>query len=345
MNLKNIGEAYSKFQAALNGDLRAKADVMESLTTSDFPVLLGQGYNRKLLNAYQTITPVWSQYSTRTTVPNFKKQKLVQILGNQRGLSKVPQGSEYPASDLSESEFEFAVGKYGDRIPLTWEMLVDDELGAFRNLDQRLAVEARDTEGTITAEALLAASKSGVNTSFFRASNGNAPETAPLARESLREALQVLTRKKDSNGNVLVRPRIRLVVPPTLEYQAQSILTASEIRTTVGDTLEVSANPVAGAVDLVVDPNLLLNTAGNAESTWFLLPDPNTARPAVVTAFLAGNENPDLRVKADGGNRPGGGEVGPNEGSFDDDTIQYRVRHVVGSAAVDPTFTFVSRGA
>src|SRR5699024_6713117 len=64
--LKRIGEAYSLFGRALNGDLHAKADVAESLTTSDFPVLLGQGYQRKLLAAYQAQTPVWQQYATRT---------------------------------------------------------------------------------------------------------------------------------------------------------------------------------------------------------------------------------------------------------------------------------------
>ena len=50
-------------------------------------------------------------------------------------------------------------------------------------------------------------------------------------------------------------------------------------------------------------------------------------------------------MKADTGNRAGGGSIAPEQGSFDDDTIQYRVRHVVGSALIDPKFTFVSQGA
>lgn len=343
--LKAMTEAYTKFQAAMNGDLRARADVMESFTTSDFPVLLGQAYNRKLLAEYQTITPVWQQYATRTVVPNFKKQKLVQILGGQRGLSKVAEATEYPHSDLSESEFEFAVGKHGDRIGLSWEMFVNDELGAFRNLDQRLAAEARDTEGITAAGALLNANRTGLNTQFFKTANGNAPASDALSRAALKDALQNLAQKKNSNGQTLIAPRMKLVVPPTLEYQAKEILGASEIRKTVGDTTEISQNPVAGAVDLVVDPNLLINTGANAASTWFLLPAPNTARPAVVAAFLAGHETPDLRVKADTGIRPGGGSIAAEQGSFDDDTVQYRARHVFGSAAVDPTFTHASTGA
>lgn len=344
--LQRVGEAYRLFDRALNGDLRARADVMESLTTSDFPILLGQGYNRKLLTAYQAAPAVWQQYSTRTVVPNFKRQRLVEILGGMRGLSRVPEAHEYPARGLREAEFDFSVEKHGDRIPLTWEMLVNDELGAFRGLDQRLAVSARDTEAIATASALLNPARSDVNTAFFKAANGNAPESAALTRTALQDAIQSLSTKKDEDGRTLIRPNMVLVVPPTLEYQAKAILSASEIRTTAADgSVEISQNPVAGAVSLVVDPNLLLNGNAKAATTWYLLPAPNSARPALVTGFLAGHESPDLRVKADTGVRPGGGSISPEQGSFDDDTIQYRVRHVTGAAAVDPVFTFVSRGA
>lgn len=345
-NLKQVAEAFGLFDRALNGDLHAKADVAESLTTSDFPVLLGQGYQRRLLAAYQAQAPVWQQYSTRTVVPNFKPQRLVQILGGARGLSRVAEATEYPARDLNEALYEFSVEKYGDRIPLTWEMVVNDELGVFRGIDQNLATAAVDTEGTVTASSFFNANRTGLNTQFFKSANGNAPESAPLTRASLQDAIQALSTKRDENDRPMVRPSMVLVVPPTLEYQAREILTASEIRTTdANGTVSVSQNPIAGAVTLVVEPNLLLNTGAKAATTWFLLPAPNSARPAVVTGFLAGNEVPDLRVKADTGNRAGGGQIAPEQGSFDDDTIQYRARHVVGSALIDPTYTFVSTGA
>lgn len=343
--LKAVAEAYGTFTKALNGDMRAKADVMESLTTSDFPQLLGSALGTKLQASYTGIAPVWQQYATRVVVPNFKPQRLVSILGGQRGLSLVPEATEYPASDLDTALFEFRVRKYGDRIPLTWEMIVNDELGAFRDLDQRLAVEARDTEGVVTASALLKQDRSDVNTDFFSAKNGNAPQNVPLTMDNLRAVIQDLSTKKNAAGQTLIRPNLVLVVPPTLEYQARSILAATEVRTVIDNVTTVSANPVANALPLVVDPNLLLNTNGKAATTWYVLPAPNAVRPAVITGFLAGHETPDLRVKADTGNALGGGAITPEQGSFDDDTIQYRVRHIVGSVAADPTFAFTSRGA
>ena len=82
-----------------------------------------------------------------------------------------------------------------------------------------------------------------------------------------------------------------------------------------------------------------------AATRWFVLPSPQSARPALAVGFLRGYEDPDLRVKSSAGSRVGGGVIDPMQGDFDDDTIQYRVRHVVGSAYVDPKATYVSNGS
>lgn len=340
INLKKVAEAYQLFERAMNGDLRAKAEVRESLTTSDFPVLLGQGYQRKLLAQYQAIDPVWSLYSQRAVVPNFKKQRLVDILGGRMGLKRVAEGAEYQARDIDEAEYDFSVEKYGERIPLTWEMLINDELGAFRNLDAVLAADARFTESAVTADAFLNPGKSDLNSTFFGTVNNTA-----LTAESLQAAVEAVSSKRNSAGQTLVRPAMKLVVAPGLEFLAKQLVAAVEVRTTSGSKTTVSNNPLAGIVDVVVEPNLLRNTNAKANTTWLLVPAPGAARPAIVTGFLQGNESPDLRVKNDQGVRPGGGSIGAGEGSFDDDTVQYRVRHVVGAAVIDNTFTYASRGA
>lgn len=340
INLKKVAEAYQLFERAMNGDLRAKADVRESLTTSDFPILLGQGYQRKLLAQYQAIDPVWSQYSQRATVTNFKAQRLVDILGARRGLSRVAEATEYPSRDIDEATYDFSVEKYGERIGLSWEMLINDELGAFRNLDQVLAADARFTEGTVTADALLNAGRSDLNTTFF-----DTVVNTALTAESLQAAIEAVSSKRNNGGQTMVRPQLKLVVAPGLEFIAKQLVAAVEVRTTSGSKTVVSSNPLAGIVDVVVEPNLLRNTNAKANTTWLLVPAPGAARPAVVTGFLAGHETPDLRVKNDQGVRPGGGTVGAGEGSFNDDTIDYRIRHVVGSAVIDNTFTYASRGA
>lgn len=50
-------------------------------------------------------------------------------------------------------------------------------------------------------------------------------------------------------------------------------------------------------------------------------------------------------MKADTGNSLGGGSLSPEDGSFEIDDIQYRVRHVLGGATLDPIATYVSNGS
>ncbi|WP_159622678.1 Mu-like prophage major head subunit gpT family protein [Ruania rhizosphaerae] len=345
---RRIVEARRLFDRVLKGDLRARAEVLETLTTSDFPYLLGAAYSREMLGEYASVPAVWQRYSTRSTVPDFRPKSLIDLLGGRAGLTRVPEATEYKARKLSEAKYEFKVEKYGDRFPLTWEMLKNDDLDAFRNLPSRLAVAARETEDIVTAKTLFNSGGTALNTDFFKTANKNAPGTAALSTESLEAALTNISTRKDNEKRPIVVSGAVLMVPPTLEMQARRILNATEIRRTDGNTTTVESNYLTGLVELVVNPWLtVVNTGTNAATNWFVLPNPNqnNNRPALVTGFLRGEEDPDLRVKADAGNRVGGGAVAPEEGSFDDDTIQYRVRHVTGAGTVVPTATYASTGA
>ncbi|MGQ4574899.1 phage major capsid protein [Dermabacteraceae bacterium P7006] len=346
MSLKKVAEAYEIFEAGVNGGLRDRARLQESLTTSDFPALLSAGLNRKLQSNYQTLTPAWQEFSSKELVPNFKEQKLygLDLVG---GLELVPEATEYPAGSLVETVTSFKVGKYGERLHLTREKVANDELGAFRNLPDMLSRSARETEARVSVEVLLQKDMKDINKEFFKAANGNAPKNLPLNRENLRAALTELRMRKDKSGNILRRPDMILMVPPSLEWQANALVSGSEVRTTQGTETIIAANDLAGSVRVVVDPLLAANSHAKAAGTWFLLPDPkkNPARPAVITGFLNSQQAPQLRVKADTGNRVGGGAIDPLQGSFNDDTIQFRVDHIVGAALADPTFTYVSYGS
>lgn len=347
--LSKAVEARRLFESAINGSLRAKATVAETMTTSDFPVLLGVAYARELQTEYAGIAPVWPKFAKRTTAPNFKTQKLVDLLGGIAGLEVIPEATEYPARHMSESSREFKLRKRGARIPLTWEMMLNDDLGAFRDLPGRLAISARESEDIAAADALLKADRSDIDTGWFKTANGNAPTALPLTADNLKTALDsIKARKGDDKRPVsfgVAKPV--LLVPQALESTARSILEAREVRTTdANGTVTVTTNMLADQVELVVNPWLdVRNTNAKAASTWFILPAPSAPRVAVAVAFLAGREGPDLRVKSDAGQRPGGGLIAPEEGSFNDDTIQYRVRHVVEGATFDPKLTYVSRGA
>lgn len=342
--LAGVNEAAKLYGRVVKGDRRAALDMTEALTTSDFPILLGGVFDRELLARYEDIKPVWPDFAKRTTVKDFREKSFIDFLGGKGTLDKVGQGAEYPAATKSEKEYRISVGKFGRRFSITWEDIVNDMLGGFKELPGDLAQAASDTEDFIAVSAL--ASATGPNAAFFKAGNGNAVDNKPLTTDNLAAALTAISSRKDPQGRpILVRGSV-LVVPPSLEIAALAILHATEIRQTIGDKTVISSNYLAGRVRLVVNPWLdVVDTSATSKTTWYILPETTSPRFAVSLGFLAGHEVPDLRVSADGGNRVGGGAVAAEEGSFEDDTIQYRVRHVLGSATLEPIATYASKGA
>lgn len=340
---KSILEARELFQGAMNGNLRARAQVMESLTTSDFPILLGAAYGREIQQEYGAIEPVWTRFATRKTVPDFRERTLVDIMGGRSALEKVREATEYPARKAAESKRSFQVDKYGARFPLTWEMVKNDDLGAFRDFPQRLAVAARETEERIALAPLFNAAGTGL--SSFLTPRVNAGKD--LNRANLNAAFIDIAGRRDYDGRPVIVTKPILMVPTALAQTAADIISVTEnVDPVTGD--KRTGNGLTFTPEVVVDPWLDIVGQGYANNakTWYLLPGPQTSvKPALAVAFMNGEETPDLRVKNDQGTRIGGGSISPESGSFDDDTIQYRVRHIVGGAGLYDDAIYVGVGA
>jgi hypothetical protein len=343
--LSQLVEAATLIGRAFNGDRRAMLDIQESLTTSDFPKLFGDVLDRELMAQYEQISPIWPQFARRTVVRDFRAKHYLDLLGGRAVLDAVKERGEYPARNLTEGDYNLTVSKFGARLPLTWEMMVNDDLDAFRTAPERLAQAARDTEDRLAVGLLTGAS--GPTSAFFTA-GGNTIGAVALTTDNLAAALTTISTRKDSDGRPIMVPSAVLMVPPALEVAANNILQATLIRfKTTNQDMEVG-NWLSGRLTVVVNPWLpIIDTSGsgaNAAKTWYVLPSPSAARPALTMGFLAGHETPDLRVKADTGLRVGGGSVPAEEGSFDTDDIQYRIRHVTGGTTLDPIAAYASVG-
>lgn len=337
---RRLVEAAQIVGGAFAGDARAMITMKEALSTSDFPMLFGDILDRELLEQYENITPVWSGFARRSQVRDFRPKKWYDLLGGQGLLDEVQELAEYKATKLSEAEYELKVSKFGKRLPLSWETLVNDDLDAFRSAPERLAQGARDTEDYRAANQLVDAN--GPSLEFFGI-EGAVP-TAALTTDSLTDAITTVQQRRDvDNRPIVVRSQI-LMVPPSLEVTANKIINATEIRETSGDQTVVHGNWLRGRVRVLMNPWLPIVDGTTGSTAWYLLPEPANPRPAVVMGFLRGHETPDLRQRADTGQRVGGGAISAEDGSFDTDDIQYRVRHVLGGTLLDKMAAYASKG-
>jgi len=344
--VKATEKATDLLKRAFTGDHRAHLELREALSTSDlYRSAVGDALRAELLAAYEAAPQVWQDFAFRTTVKDFRPKTLVDLLGGRAVLPRVPELTPYPARAIEHGEYPISVEKFGARFALSWESLINDDLEELAALPPQLAQSARDTEDH-TATGLLT-DGDGPNPAFFNAGSRNLlPGNPALSVEALTAGLTATTGRTDPQGNPIIVNSSVLTVPPALEIPARMILSATELRVTENGRTTVTGNYLAGRVKLVVNPWLtVLDKGANANTTWYLLPSPQERRPALAVAFLRGHEEPDLRLKNDAGSRPGGDALDAFAGSFDEDDIEYRVRHVVGGATVDPAATVASNGS
>lgn len=356
-----VAEAAHVLGRAFKGSRYGMLKLQEAMTSGDFRGAAFEALDRQMMTRYQDINPVWEQYCARTTVRDFKPKTLIDLMGGRAALDLVPERTEYKQRTVSKGAYHISVAKYGGMFQISWESIINDELGELENLPLNLAVASRNTETTVAAGLLT--DGSGPNDLYWGATawgrtynaatdswsggSSNLISGNPaLTADTLTSALDAISQRVDPEGLPIVVEAFKLVVPPALETTARKILEATEIRVTVGGQTTIMNNWLGGRVQLVVDHWLpVLDKSGNAGTTWYLLPAPASSRPALFVGFLRGHEAPDLRVKADAGNRIGGGPVAPEEGGFEADDINYRARHVVGGVGTDMIATAVSNGS
>lgn len=79
---------------------------------------------------------------------------------------------------------------------------------------------------------------------------------------------------------------------------------------------------------------------------WLILPKPGAIRrPVLELLRLRGYEAPELRISGDTGSYVGGSAVSPFEGSFDADTVDYRIRYVAGGVLWSTAYSLKSDGS
>lgn len=319
-----VGRVY---EAASHGDQHAMADLKEAMSGSDFPYLFGDFLYRRLVAQYQARPPVWQQFAQRTVVRDFRPQKLIDFLGGAGLLDDVDEYDEYKLRSFDDNEIEITVGKKGARVRWSWEMQVNDDLGAFQRAPGQMSRGARSTEDYTVTSVL--ANSNGPKAWLNPATGSN----TALSKDSLNAGLEVLNTATDVDGNPIDVGVPVLMVPASLQLTAQQIIRTTEVRQTSASETNIQAgNGLLVTPQIVVNRWLSTIDTTHGSTAWYLLPSPDSPRPAVFAAFLQGHETPELRYKADGGQYVGGGDVPNEEGGFENDDVQYRIRHVTGGA-------------
>ncbi|MCZ4497897.1 MAG: hypothetical protein JWQ74_450 [Marmoricola sp.] len=321
------------------GSKRAGLELCEAITTSDLSRFAsGTLIDREILANYDALPTQWPKFLAPTTLKDFKPKYMSTLeLGGQT-FKDVPERTGYPmAQGPVLGEYPIQGKKTGLLWGFSFEALVNDDLEQLMLIPDAMPQMAVDTEDDRGLRLMINLETGALNTAFFNGGNGNVG-TLVLNSTNLQTVLTSLRTKRDpKSGGIIPSGRLQLVVGYALEALAERILSVDRIQTPDGSGgFTYSDNPLKGKVDLVVNEKQL-------GQSWIVMPKPGTVKRAPFWfAKVRGYEQPDFRYKKDQGTAIGGGDVVVNDGSFDDDTIWYRGRHIMGTAHGDPTLTYGS---
>ena len=350
---RKLLEAATFYGEVLKGQ-RPIWQFQEALTTGDFPLLFADIIDREMLADYVATTKSWPLFCKTGTVPDFRNVNRFAVDGSEAVLAPVVQGDQYPESLMTDTRYTYAVGKYGRRIAFAWESMVNDDLDGLKSIPGRLARGAIRAEEKFATQ--LIADANGPHATMFSAgnknqiivANGSLLANPVLSIAGLQNAMTVIYRQLDKDGEPIFIDLVTLVVPPALRVIAENILNATELWLTSDGGIATQQvhvqNWMRAKTALAVDAYLPIVSPTNGGTSWYVFASPSVGRPAVEMGFLRGHETPETFVKLADSQLLGGGVTDPTEGDFDTDSIQYKIRHVFGGTRLDPKMAVASNG-
>ena len=291
-----------------------------TMSTSDFSSIFSAVLNKSLLKAYMEVPATWQPWVNVVSTSDFKTLYGMS-LSEAPNLELVREGGEYEFKSLSDKQESYRPFKYGEILPLTWEMIINDDLRAFTRIPMLLGAATRRKEADLVYELL----SSGNNNHGPTLSDSAQLFGTGTTRKNLLQTGKAINAANLDAGRQLMRAQTGLkgarlnITPKYLIVSPKNEMTAQVLLTSAGNTTtQLNAgvvNPMQGAFQAIVESRLLDWDSGEA---WYMIADPSQVDTFEV-AYLDGYQQPQIETEAE----------------FVRDVISWKVRHVFGVGCMD----------
>lgn len=283
---------------------------------SDFAYITTEVMNRSLIAEYDRRGAGWDVVTgTPLSASDFRELHNVRFGGDFQ-LKTVKENGEYEEATLKDEAEGLTIERRGRTISLTFEAVVNDDMGAFGRIPREFAMAARMMEASMVWKLIRsnAALKSD-GTALFHADHKNlASSGSALSVSSVGAGRKSMWRQtafgsKDEEDFLNITPNI-LLVPDALETVALKF--TSDITPAKGDDV----NPYRRSLTPHVVPNIGAAVTGGSDTAWYLI---SSDLPPISVANLEGYEAPTVRTI---------------EG-MNPDKVTMNARHIFGAAATE----------
>ena len=270
--------------------LRSTVLMSGAMGVSDFAYITTEVMNRTLRTAYDLRPSTWRRISRQRTAHDFRVLHSV-TAGGDFELKPVAENGEYLQSVITDEAQGLKLAKYGRQITLTFEAIVNDDMGVFERIPGDFARAAGTLEAKLAWGAIRDNAKLSDNKPLFHAEHKNIGTAAAISVASVGEGRKKMWEQrpagsKDKDAFIQVAPDL-LFVPPALEVAAMQFVAA----TTATKTSDV--NPFGSTLTPAVEPSLGA-VAGGSDKAWYLFA---SDMPVLEHAYLDGYEAPTVMTK------------------------------------------------
>ena len=277
-------------------------------TSSDFPGILANVAEKTLRRGYDNARKVHGPLIRERNASNFKELTSNQ-LGAASMVKEVAEGAEYTHGTIGEAKEVYRVKKYGNIIPITWEMVINDDLDALTRIPGKMGAQCARNENIVFWSIFRDNPTMADGLPLFHADHGNII-TGPLDLVGLNAGMVAMGLQTDLDGETELDIMPEFVMTPiSLKTQADQLLVQTTVPTTDADT-----NTFKG--ELTPISTQYLDKASTSE--WYMAAG-SAAVDTIEVAYLGGNKEPVFDYR---------------EG-FDVDGTEIKVRHVFGMKAID----------
>lgn len=253
--------------------------IARAMSTSDFPVLLGNVANRVLVQAFEEAEGTFDMWTTAVDVDDFKTRTEVSLDMFGGRLKKLTEGGEKRSKETKESAESWRIYSRGAEAFISREMLINDDLGAFNDIILGFGAMAKRTANGEVYDLLQAAGdysgyKMADGKAIFHADHKNIGSAGALSVTSLTDGRTKMRRQTSASGDALNISPAYLLVAPELETTALQLLNSES---TVGQSNAGVANPFRNSLKLIVDSEL-------TAAPWYLA----APRRTIKVGYLKG---------------------------------------------------------
>ncbi len=246
-----------------------------------FPDILSSVANKSMAQAYISAPTTFQLWTSKGSNTDFKKSSRYR-LSETDDLQLIPESGEFKSSTVAESAITTDVQTYGRAFSLSRKAIINDDLGALKQIPARYGASARRLINHLVYKS-LEDNKVIDKVALFHKTHANLGE-GTLSIESLGKAKAAMAKQTNIKGKekLNIQPAF-LIVPVELEVLATQLVSS-----TVDPTKQnATPNPFANKLTVVADPELTDSKA------WYLAAAPGLY-PSVEVTYLNGVEKPKI---------------------------------------------------